>query len=304
MKASKKYFFIINPQANSGRVLKTWQQVEIFLKAQQAQYEAVFSRDAEHVSLLAGEASHGGYTVVGVGGDGTISRIATALKGSKTHFGIIPAGSGNDFARSFGLPKDPVEACRVILQGEFVEVDLGIFNGRGFCNILGAGLDAKVAADANRIFKKFSGKFGYVLALIRQLILYRPALLELEIDGQTHQVKGWLVSIANGKYLGGGMKIAPQADPGDGFFDVIIVNEMSVFRFLYLFPLVYSGKHIDLDVVQVWRGRRISIRSNVPLDVQADGEMAGTTPFTIEVAAKALSLLVPKAYKEAVKVSE
>lgn len=303
VKATGRYFFIINPSANGGRVVKTWQEAEDYLKKQGVQFEFVFSRDAEHVSLLAKEASSQGYTVVGVGGDGTISRIASALKDTKTPFGIIPAGTGNDFARSFNLPKNPIAACRVILQGEIVDVDLGVFNGRSFCNIIGAGLDAKVVNDANRTFKRFSGKFGYFFALLRQLILYRPGLIELEIDGQKHRVKGWLVSVANGKYLGGGMKIASKADPADGLFDVIVVNEMPVLRFLYLFPLVYSGKHISLDVVQMWRGRHIIVRSNEPLLIQADGEIAGTTPFIIEVAAQALSLLVPKGYKETAPVA-
>lgn len=300
MNARKKYFVIINPTANGGRVLKTWQQAERFLKEQKVQFKAVFSRDAEDVSALAQKAAEEGFIVIGVGGDGTVSRIATVLNGTKTPFGIIPAGSGNDFARTFQISKDPVQACWVILHGETVDVDIGVFNGRGFCNIVGAGLDAKVVADANRIFKKFSGKFGYVLALLRQLLLYRPSFIELEIDGQKHRVKGWLVSVANGRYLGGGMKIAPQADPSDGMFDIIVVNEMPILRFLYHFPLVYSGRHINLEVVKKWRGSRITIHSDVPLWIQADGELAGTTPFTIEVAARALSLLVPKTYRESI----
>ena len=128
---------------------------------------------------------------------------------------------------------------------------MGIVNGRYFYNAVGSGLDAAVVADANLTFKKIGGSFGYLLALLRQLIFYRPQRIKITVNDEVHIVKAWLVTVANACYYGSGMKIAPLADPEDGLLDVIVVLDVHRLNFLRLFPRVYRGQHIFHPAVRV-----------------------------------------------------
>ncbi len=296
MKKRHQYFFIIIPAAKNGRVLVAWQRVEDYLKSNKVAYLYAFSRNAEHLAELAKEGAEKGaekdYIIVAVGGDGTVSRIAGALAGTGKAMGLIPAGTGNDFARSLSLPTDPVAACKTVLTGRRTKLDIGLFNGRAFCNVVGAGLDAEVVADANNVFKRYCGSLSYVFALLKQLFAYKPPRIKLVVDGEEYVADAWLVAVANGRYFGNGMRIAPEADPRDGLLDVIVVSNISRVTFLRLFPLVYSGKHISLPVIKTWRGTDISLFCDKPVSIQADGEFAGKTPLNATVRKKALEFLL------------
>lgn len=288
-------YFVVNPEANNGRAQAVWAVLKKWLDEERKPYHFVLTKDADHVEEMARAAAIvPGAVITAVGGDGTLSRLADALAGTQAILGLIPAGTGNDFARSFQIPADPVEACCILLEGETVPLDVGRLNGKLFLNVVGAGLDAEVVADANRVFKKISGSAGYVLALLRQLLIYRPETVELSVDGETLQAKVWLVAIANACYYGGGMKVAPQADPQDGQFDLIMVADISRLLFLRLFPLVYSGKHIEHPAVRTLRGSEISVKPAKVLHVHADGELYGTTPLNISVWHHAIRLKVPR----------
>ncbi|MCR3920945.1 MAG: diacylglycerol kinase family lipid kinase [Firmicutes bacterium] len=288
-----KYFFIINPTAKRGRVLPVWGRVKSYLEEYKIPHDFAFSTSTEHVSELAASAAATGYTVVGVGGDGTLSGIVGALADKGLTFGIIPAGTGNDFARTFNIPLDPTAALQVILSGNTVCLDLGLANGRYFANVVGAGLDAEVAADANRIFKKISGPLGYMMALLRQLAIYRPKKIKLTVDGSIHYVNAWLVTVANARFYGGGMEVAPQADPQDGLLDIVVVHNIHRLRFLQLFPLVYRGQHINNEAVRTWQGTNVAVESEELLSVHADGDLHGTTPLAVTIKAGAVQLFVP-----------
>ncbi|NLZ38408.1 MAG: diacylglycerol kinase family lipid kinase [Firmicutes bacterium] len=289
----QKYYFIINPTANNGRVMDIWRQVVSELARRNVNYDYAVSPSEEKVVELAEAAAGKGCIVVGVGGDGTISRIAGALAGNKAIMGLIPAGTGNDFARTFAIPADPKAAVEVLLQGKTTAIDLGCINGRCFCNVIGAGLDAQVVADANGIFKKFAGSLAYLLALVRQLFLYRPWRVKITMNEQIIYADAWLIAVANACYYGGGMMVAPQADPRDGYLDVVLVQNVSLFKFLRLFPLVYRGRHINLDVVRKWRTMQLTVESEEPLAIQVDGDVFGVTPFDLKVLPQAVNFIVP-----------
>jgi YegS/Rv2252/BmrU family lipid kinase len=173
-------------------------------------------------------------------------------------------------------------------------MDLGRINGRYFLNIAGVGLDAEVAAEAMRNFKGFPGSLAYLLALLKQLVVYRPCPVNITLDGRELHEVAWLIAVANARYFGGGMKVAPQADPWDGLADVVIVSGVSRLRFLSIFPRVYSGSHLLNDCVRVIRARAIRIDAKGQLAVQADGEPAGTTPFEIIMERQAVLFKVPR----------
>ncbi|MBS3886947.1 MAG: diacylglycerol kinase family lipid kinase [Dethiobacter sp.] len=288
-------FFIVNPAANNGRARETWASLELWLNSEKIPYRVAFSQDGDDVERLSRRAAaEPGAVVVGVGGDGTLSRIADALVGTDAVLGIIPAGTGNDFARSFRIPVSPVEACAVLLRGLTVPLDVGRMNGRMFLNVVGAGLDAAVVVDANRLFKRFAGSLGYFLALLKQLIFFQPMEMEIRLDDNIYRTKAWFVTVANACYYGSGMKVAPMADPQDGLADIVVVENIHRLQFLRLFPLVYSGRHVAHSAVKLFRGAQVTVVSKKPLFVHADGDLYGTTPLAIVMERHAVRLKVPK----------
>lgn len=290
---SAAIFFIVNPAAQNGKATVIWAAIQEYMDTRGLTYEYALSADLEDVASLARTAAaKPGTIVVGVGGDGTLSCIAGALVETEAVLGIIPAGTGNDFARTMGIPLSPTAACDVLFKGATVPLDLGLYNGKYFYNTIGAGLDAEVAADANK-FKRFSS-IAYLLALLKQLAVYRPHPVSIEVDGNIVTGPVWLVTVANAKYYGGGMKIAPFADPQDGLADIIIVGNVHRLNFLRLFPLVYSGRHINHPAVQVLHGKEIRIYSTHKLAVHADGDLAGTTPVSVKMCHHAIQLRVPE----------
>jgi diacylglycerol kinase (ATP) len=291
---TEAFFFIVNPSANDGKAISAWEQVRSHLDKQGIEYDFALSKSADDVEHIAREAaSCPGTVIVGVGGDGTMQRIAAAMAGSDAVLGTIPAGRGNDFARSWQIPHDVGAACDVLLHGRTVGVDLGCCNGRYFLNVLGTGLDAEVALEANIRFKRFSGTVGYLLALFRQLVVYKPCKVNILLDGEPVSDEVWLVAVANACYYGGGMKVAPDADPQDGLADVIVVGSVSRLKFLQLFPRVYSGRHVTHPAVRVFRAATVEITAHRELAVQADGEAAGFTPFTVKMEHHAIRLRIP-----------
>lgn len=288
-----RLFFIINPTAHNGRAVRVWELARVYLQQKKVAYAYAFSHSEEHLTELAANAANRGATVVAVGGDGTISRIAGVLAGTNIPLGVIPAGTGNDFIRTFSIPTDPQLACQVVLAGHYEYIDLGFLGERCFCNVAGAGLDAEVAHYANSSLKKSFGPLAYMVSLLKHLISYRPQILSVCIDEQEYSGKAWLVAIANGRYYGNGMQVAPLAQPGDGLFDVIIVGDLHRLNFLRVFPLVYKGGHIHHPAVRIVRGKTVTVHSEDRLAVHADGDIGGTTPISIHLAEKALRLLTP-----------
>lgn len=257
-------------------------------------YSFAFSKDGDDVVRLAKEAAGAGRVVAGVGGDGTLSRIAGALAGTEAVVALLPGGTGNDFARSFSVPTSPAAACDLIYQGDIASLDLGRLNSGYFCNVAGAGLDAEVASEANKTFKRFSGSGGYLLALLKQLTIYKPRTALITVDDYAVEAKIWLVAVANARYYGGGMKIAPHADPADGLADVVLVGDLHRLHFLRLFPLVYSGRHVFHPAVRVLKGKNVRVECEKPLSVHADGDIIGQTPFHAEIHGQAVRAVLPK----------
>lgn len=290
---TEELFFIVNPAANNGKALQTWQRVKEHLDKKNRSYRFAISKDAADVIRLARENARRDVLLVSVGGDGTLSLVAQVAEESGATLGIIPAGTGNDFARHLHIPFEPEAACDVLLDGTAESFDLGIYNGRAFFNVLGCGLDAEVANDANLRFKRFSGTAVYVLAMLRQLAVFRPRRVRLVLDGQELVEKVWLVAVANASYFGGGMKVAPDANPCDGLADVIVVTDVSIARFLRLFPRVYKGTHVFDKAVRVYRAKEVSLFSDNKMSIQADGEILGYAPFTVYIKEKCVRVKVP-----------
>lgn len=236
--------------------------------------------------------------LVVVGGDGLVHTAINLLAGTDVPLGIIAVGTGNDIARSLGLPlRSPSAALTVLLsslEGEARRMDLGLITSAGgpdiwFAAACSAGLDAVVSARANS-WNRPRGRARYVLALLRELPFCRPLDYRMTVDGAPADVKAMLVCVSNLRSIGGGMLITPDAQPDDGRLNLLVVRPLPRLKLLALFPLLFSGRHVRRREVQIRTAS--SVELEVPeITLYADGEPVGTGPVRIEVVPGALKVL-------------
>jgi YegS/Rv2252/BmrU family lipid kinase len=274
------------------------------------EHEILETQHRGHATALARQARDSGCSMLAVlGGDGTLNEVCQAyIDASGTPIegpplALVPAGTGGDFARlcsprGAALSHDFEGWTNLTLR----PLDLGVVTlhdmtgapvHRAFVNIASVGISGEVDERVERGPKWLGGKAAFLLATVTAALAYRNEPLELEIDDRPwHRGPVLLAAIANGQFLGGGMHMAPEADFADGLLDVICVGDVSRGRFLNLFPLVYRGAHIGLDVVRTGRGRRVSVRAlgTKPVLVDVDGETPGFLPLTAQIFPSALRL--------------
>lgn len=243
------------------------------------------------------------------GGDGTIHRHLPALVRLQLPVLIVPAGSGNDFARALSLrsTRDSLRAWRDFESGKIQAraIDLGVIvpsasteRTHYFCGVAGCGLDSAAARRANQMPRWLRGRGGYALALL-PLVLKLPAysirLTQVNGAQSKSDAKGekltLLAAFANTQFYGDGMRIAPKADFADGKLDICRINTLNPFKLFCMFPTVYFGRHLRLPEVEYSRAERVHVQTGTPLEIYADGEFVCETPAEISVAAGALRVI-------------
>jgi YegS/Rv2252/BmrU family lipid kinase len=293
-------WFVINRLSGNGRGLAVWREVEQSLIARGVPYGCRFTERTGHARELASELARLPDTqaVVAVGGDGTVHEVAGGLIGASAALGCIPAGSGNDYARSVHIPPGWPAALERILRLHSEPIDIGFLNEDVFIISSGIGFDGDVAKITNRSWYKRwlnrigAGSFSYVVTVIRLLFTYRPCDVQLEVDGVRSSASNvWLIAVANMPYYGGGMKICPDARHDDGILQLCLVEDIGRFELLRFFPRVFKGTHVHHPAVKMITGSRIQIESTAPMTIHADGEFAGETPASIIVRSKQLNVL-------------
>jgi len=253
------------------------------------------------------------------GGDGTIHRHLSQLVQLELPVLVVPAGSGNDFARALGLRSvgDSVAAWRrfCAAQDNVRAIDLGIIvsltlaggapapheRSRYFCSVAGVGLDAEVARRANALPRWLRGHGGYALTLVPTIFRFAPLpmkiLIQNEPDAGLRTARSdrptLLAAFANTSTYGGGMKIAPGATMDDGLLDVCVIGGVDPFKLACMFPTVYFGRHLRIREVQYFQAARLRVETETPLDIYADGEYVCRTPAEVSVQRGALRVLIP-----------
>lgn len=289
---------IVNPASGRGTTTRLLPEVEAELDRLGLPYHVSVSRSPADPPRLARRAGAEGQVVVAVGGDGLVGMVADALADSEAVMGVIATGVGNDFASSLGLPlKDPAEACRVLRDGTPRRIDLGRVSwdggSRHFCCVAGAGFDSEANHWANDV-TWLSGRPLYTLAALRTLATFSPLRFTLTCDdGDPLAYPAWLVAVANTGSYGGGMRIAPRARIDDGRLDITVVGPLSKLELVRTIPKVFRGRHLSHPRVEALTTARVRLECDQPVDCYADGERCGPLPITVEVAPRALSLLVP-----------
>jgi YegS/Rv2252/BmrU family lipid kinase len=288
---SRALRLIVNPSAGRGRARRALPGVERELAALGVPFRTDATTSLEHAAELARDAAAAGEVATAMGGDGLIGAVAGALRGTDGVLGVLPGGRGNDFARVLGVPRDPVEACRVLAHGEPRTIDLAEADGRVFIGIASVGFDS----DANRIANEarlVRGDLVYVYGALRALAAWTPARFELELDGRRLEITGCSVAVANSKAYGGGMFVAPDAELDDGLLDVVIGAHVTRRRMLRQIPRVFKGTHVRDPEVLVERAREVRIAADRPFAIYADGDPVADLPATVRVLPGALNVLV------------
>jgi len=283
-----KTLFIVNPVAGRKNSFKIWNGIRSHIDYP---YEYIFTKapgDATNIAKVA--VKQGFKRIVAVGGDGTVSEVVNGIAESQVELGIIPSGSGNDFIKALNIPENPIDALTVIKNGCIKEVDLGKYDKGYFINVAGAGFDAETL-NTNQNLKLFKGSLAYVASVILTLMKYAPRKAKIVIDGKTYYRKLWLAVVANGQYIGGGMKISPDATIDDGVFDVCLVNEISRFEIIRFLPRVFNGSHKQHKAFEVIKGKKVEIKFDTPTMVQTDGEIIGYCPITFSIIPKAIKVI-------------
>ena len=291
---------VFNPTAGGGRAGRLAPRVAGRLAADGVEVDRHQTRSLEDARLAACEAAGDVDAVVAMGGDGTVGACAAGLADAgpaggpavRAALGVIPAGGGNDAARSLGLPaRDPLAAAGLLTRLHRRPADLATVAGRGYLNVAGAGFDSEVNRVANQHLGWAGNHPRYVGAVLAQLAVGRTNRFRLVLDGHAQEVTGWLIAVANGPSYGGGMHVAPRASLADGLLDVIVIAGIGKLEFLRTFPKVFTGRHIEHPAVAVHRAATVELDADRPLHVYADGEPAGTLPATFEVRPAALTVL-------------
>ena len=242
--------------------------------------------------------------MVAVGGDGTVHEVANGILSSggakETTLGIVSTGTGGDFARSLGIPRQYEPACSTLVANRQSQVDVGIVEymregqkkQRYFVNGAGIGFDAAVVENIERSIKHLHGTIPYVLGLLRTLVSYHNKSASINMGDIQEQARIVTMVVANGNYFGSGMKVAPTADLHDGKFDVMVVRELSKLGLLRAFPRIYKGTHITHPRVFMNKATEITVETDERAPVQADGEFLGEGPASFRIIPAALSVAV------------
>lgn len=285
---------VINPISGRGKGAEFGRRAMAYFDHHGIQYRMITGASAEHTTrnlttFLTNEKDCSG--VVAVGGDGLVHLVLQHVANTPIPLAVIPAGTGNDFCRTLGWPLDNVEK---ILSGVFerpaTRVDLGLVDGEWFGAILSTGFDSMVNERANAM-KWPKGPSKYNVAIILELLGFKPRSYDIDIDGQRFSTEAMLIAIGNGQSYGGGMKVCPNADLNDDLLDVMVLSPISKLEFLRVFPKVYAGTHIKHPAVRVLRGKRVRINSAAI--AYADGERIGVLPVEAESVPSALLTWLP-----------
>lgn len=285
---------VINPISGRGKGATFGRRAMDFFDHHGVQYRMITGASAAHTSrnlatFLTNETECSG--VVAVGGDGLVHLVLQHVANTSIPLAVIPAGTGNDFCRTLGWPLDNVEEIlRNVIDRPSSRVDLGLVDGEWFGAILSTGFDSMVNERANAM-KWPKGPSKYNVAIVLELLGFKPRSYEIEIDGQRFSTKAMLIAIGNGRSYGGGMKVCPNADLGDDLLDVMVLSPISKLEFLRVFPKVYAGTHIKHPAVKILQGKRVRINSSAI--AYADGERIGVLPVQMESVPSALLTWLP-----------
>ncbi|HET6438780.1 MAG TPA: diacylglycerol kinase family protein [Anaeromyxobacter sp.] len=305
-----KPFLIVNPASAAGRTGRHFDSIARAVRAAVGDFECAFTKQRGDGARLAREAvAAGGELLVAVGGDGTASEVIDGMQDSPAGadgalFGYIPRGTGGDLRRTVGIAPDVNGAARALASRKVAVLDLGRIELAGpgghrqvrhFANVAGLGISGVVSRSVNHGLRLPSGKLAFMLASARALLTWHDRPVRWRVDGGPwNEEHLTALSVCNGRYFGGGMKVAPQARMDDGLFDVVVWQGFGFTDLLLKRPMLYDGTHVQLPNTRVMRARVVEAEpmGSAGVDLDVDGENPGTLPARFSILPGALRIRV------------
>lgn len=268
-----KTALIVNPASGRGKALSLLPRVVAWCEKHKVEFKLLATSGPGDATRLARTARFDGCErIVVLGGDGTINETGQAIFNTNVTLGVLPGGSGNDFIKMISRSGKLDDHLKTAFFGKPHKIDVGLANGRPFLNATGIGFDAQVAAEAARI-KWLSGKWVYLLAVLKVLKNFSSYQFDVEIDQMKSNQKATLICVGNGKSTGGGFFLTPQAKFDDELLDICIIEEIPKIKIFSYLPRALNGTHVRLPGVRIYRSRKIVIRSSEKFPVHIDGEI-------------------------------
>lgn len=308
---TKSTLVVVNPRSRGGRTGRLWPGLERRLEPILGSFDWEPTGGVRDAERIAAEAARAGVErIIVAGGDGTLSEVVTGLMtcglAGQVELGLLPLGTGGDFARTLGIPRDPEAAARQLVGAKARPVDAGRVR---FCRRDGStaescfvnsatwGISGLVVDLVERASAKVPGTLAFLVGTLRALAQYRVRPVRIAVDGAT-VFEGPLVlaTASNGQWFGGGMHLAPRARIDDGLLEVVIIPEMPIPSLVRRLPDLYRGTHINVDRVAYHQGRVVEVEAlagETPIEV--DGEPLGRVPLRVEVVPGAVKLLSAQA---------
>jgi len=293
-----KHFLIVNLIAGQGRCRGLFPRIREELDRRGIDYDLHYTNEPLEATDVAKMGVEAGFTrIVAMGGDGTVNEVANGLVDADATLAVIPAGTGNDFVRTMGIPSDPFASLDLLAGGVERTIDLGrVADDRCFVNGMGIGIDAQVARDVMKM-ERLRGAPAYIYAAVKEVFRFHSFDVEISGPDWTEQLACLSLGVANGRYSGGGFKLAPLADCNDGLIDIAAIGDYSRVERLFRLPLVRSGKHLNWSRVRYryHQTEGATISSPKKLIAHIDGEpyVLPREPFEVEVLPSVLRVLVP-----------
>lgn len=313
-KKAAEYVVIVNPASGGGKTKKRWPEMERVFRSELQNVEIIMTkRPLEATDIAREKIKAGARNIVAVGGDGTISEVVAGffdaagkpLKPIATapNLGIVAGGSGSDLIRTLGIPRDFMQSIATLKTDSPRVLDAGYVTyigfdgkkaGRAFINVADVGIGGEVIEILEKQGKALGGYISYQLATLRGLLKYKNKDMKITID-KKQTLEGLYngVVVANAKYFGSGMMIAPGADPADGLFDIVLLKAMSKWKMIAKAGKLRKGTHIHDKDVEVMRVKSIKVETQQKALIEIDGELPGTAPVEFTILPKAIKVLVP-----------
>lgn len=289
---------ILNPYANRWKAKERGNDITTALQITGLDFDLVTTNAPEHGTELAATAVAEGYDVViAAGGDGTINEVLNGIlqatpNGQTIPFGIMPAGSANDFCHQIGIPSDLTAAAKIIAAGQTRLLDAGKVNGHYFLNNSAVGMEPVVTIESQKI-KRLSGESRYIAALIKALIKLKAWQMEIHWDDGDFTGPGYFLSVCNGPRTGGFL-MAPGAEMDDGYFDFVFAPEMPKLKLISALLKLFKGTHVELPYITFERTKKLTMTCTPGTPIHADGEIIDrtATAVTYEIIPAKVNLLL------------
>lgn len=288
---------IVNPHTGRGRSLKALTKAkEVLAKAGWQCGIALTQAPGHAIELARTAAANGTPIVTAIGGDGTVNEVIQGITGTETALAIIPGGTGNDHARSLGIPLAPAKAATLLSQGKIIKMDIGNERDRHFGCLVSIGFPVDVIHHTNTKHRFLGGSLAILTSVWQTLRELRFHEVTLTLDGERLSISTCGIFVLNTPSVGGGLRFSPTADVTDGLFDVVVIGELTPLQLLYTLPKVYVGKHLNHPALHLYRCRNVQVETAEPLPKMFDGEVIGYTPIEAHIEPKALRVVVPASF--------